>query len=534
MRLRSSTCLPEAPVPHASTTAKSEATISELIYISQGVGIIHDVSATMTLFAVSPVPLRLFATIATPHQIRAQLTVLGCASNIELEPSNDYVSMDSSTRIRLQTRLSTSIEWAKYQDFALGAVDMHFPSSFAQPLWLRRGHELYPHVSAIIQHVIGGPTNDAIIDIVASICLRLCMYLLTVGQYARVANVASRFQVWCQQGATTHFEMLTSFQAKEAVARTSQGEFKAALRFHRRIHQERQRKLGKKDLQTIHGLNNVAIAYQDIGRYDRAIEHHQEALRSKTIQLGSNDPDTILSLNNLGVTLQYQGHYDTAEEMFKQTLSAWSKVYEADDLYLLTARSNIGIALHLQGRYQEAEALQRYVSTERQRTLGRTHQETMKSHANLAMTINETGRHAEAETIYREVLHTYQRKLGASHPDTLKMHHNLATALHDQGEYEEAESNISTMLPHLRLTYGNAHAETLEAMEFRAILLHCLERYQLALNVAREVYETRKEHLGFDHDDTQRSLCHVRDLAENCEEEKRMADFPTSISILVA
>jgi tetratricopeptide (TPR) repeat protein len=441
--------------------------------------------------------------------------------------------MEPSARRRLRAQLYMSPGYFKCQTLALSAVYIHFPSSFAQPHQLRQGHELYPHVSAIIQHMMDVLPNDCIVDDLASVSLRCCMYLLAIGKYARAADIALKFQEWCQQGSIAAFEMLTSFQAKEAIARALQGELKAGLRLQRGIYRERRLKLGRTNSQTVHGLNNVAIAYQDIGRYDRAVLYHQEALRSKIIELGSNDPDAILSLNNLGVTLQYQGHYDTAEEMFRQTLSAWSKVYEADDLYLLTARSNLGIALHLQGRYQEAEALQRYVSTERQRTLGRTHHETMKSRANLAMTLNETGRHAQAETIYREVLHTYQRKLGASHPDTLKVHHNLATALHDQGKFGDAELNIKTSLPHLRLVYGDAHAESLGAMEFRAILLHCLERYKPALDVAREVYETRKEHLGFDHDDTQRSLCHVRDLAENCEEEKTMADFPTFISIAV-
>jgi hypothetical protein len=77
----------------------------------------------------------------------------------------------------------------------------------------------------------------------------------------------------------------------------------------------------------------------------------------------------------------------------------------------------------------------------------------------------------------------------------------------------------------LESKYGPRHAETLDAMEFRAILLHCLELYTSALEVATFVYDVRYEALGYDHADTQRSLGHGRDLAENCEEERTVEVF---------
>ncbi|KAH7092335.1 hypothetical protein FB567DRAFT_236200 [Paraphoma chrysanthemicola] len=501
---------------------------------SSGCSIIHHAAAMMTLFAPTPVPLRLLADTSYHSDLRAQLSTLDCATHVVLDATGERAALANPIRDRFLQHLCTSSDYPKYQALALRAINMHFPSSFAQPNCLRQGHELYPHSIAIIQRHLNGLPGGSTTEEVALVGLRCCMYLLAIGDYVSAAKLALKFQEWWANGPTVPFEIMTSFQAKAAAAESLRGEVRSALSLHQEIYRERHRQLGRSDSQTIHGLNNIAIAHQDMGHYKTAVHYHQKALTAKTLQLGPTDPDTILSFNNLGVTLLYQGQYKRSEDLFRKTLSAWSKIYEADDLFLLTARSNLGIALHSQGQYKEAEALHRFVITARQRTLGKTHHETMKSRANLAMTLNETGHYNQAEKLYREVLRTYQKKLGPSHPDTLKIHHNLATTLHDRGKYEEAASNITTALPHLRRMYGDAHAETLEALEFWATLLHCLEQYELALDVATEVYEMRRDHLGFEHDDTQRILRHVRDLAENCEEERTMADFPTFMPIAVA
>jgi hypothetical protein len=83
----------------------------------------------------------------------------------------------------------------------------------------------------------------------------------------------------------------------------------------------------------------------------------------------------------------------------------------------------------------------------------------------------------------------------------------------------------SSWLVLLESKYRPRHEETLDAMEFRAILFHCLDLYTSALEVAIFVYDVRYKALGYDHADTQRSLGHVRDSAENCEEERTVEVF---------
>jgi tetratricopeptide (TPR) repeat protein len=170
------------------------------------------------------------------------------------------------------------------------------------------------------------------------------------------------------------------------------------------------------------------------------------------------------------------------------------------------------------------------VYKKRHQILGPHHHETVKSQANPAITLNEQGHHKQAEALYRQALAIFQEKLGVSHPDTLKTHTNLATALHDQGKFDEAESVVAFALPLLGKKFGVMHPEVLEALEFRAILLQHLGKFSKALGIAKELYEARKKKLGYDHDNTQRSLRQVRDLEEDVEEAHVMRSSPLAVS----
>jgi tetratricopeptide (TPR) repeat protein len=198
-------------------------------------------------------------------------------------------------------------------------------------------------------------------------------------------------------------------------------------------------------------------------------------------------------------------------------------IYNPDDLFVIAGRSNMGIAFFREGHLEEAEHLHRYVFKERRRILGNNHHETIKSKANIAMTINEMGQHAQAVILYWEALRLFDAVVGPLHPDTLKTYTNLATALHDQGRYVQAEEAVVTVLPTIRSIYGPGHEKFLGVLEFHAILLHCLKLYAAALDVASQVYEQRLISFGYMHCDTQSTLAHMRDLIENCEEERSIA-----------
>jgi hypothetical protein len=203
-------------------------------------------------------------------------------------------------------------------------------------------------------------------------------------------------------------------------------------------------------------------------------------------------------------------------------------LHSPDDLHVINGRSEMALALFLERSLCEAEILFCYVHNERQRILGPSHHETTKSKANVAMTINELGYQDKAEDLYRQALVEFYQGVGPLHPETIKTHHNLATNLHDQKRYKEADQHVVIALSALSSICESSQEEFLEALEFRAILLHCMQMYAAALEIAGHVYETRLISLGYENGATQRVLSHVRDLAENCEEERVMVTFLSS------
>jgi hypothetical protein len=85
----------------------------------------------------------------------------------------------------------------------------------------------------------------------------------------------------------------------------------------------------------------------------------------------------------------------------------------------------------------------------------------------------------------------------------------------------------------LQKKLGATHVETLGALEFRAILLQHLGKFLKAHGLATELYEVREKKLGYYHDDTQRSLQHLRDLAEDVEEAHVKHRFPSAVPVAV-
>jgi tetratricopeptide (TPR) repeat protein len=217
----------------------------------------------------------------------------------------------------------------------------------------------------------------------------------------------------------------------------------------------------------------------------------------------------------------------------QNSLTDSHRMSHRDDLVVIAGRSNMGIALFTEGRLNQAEQILRYVYKERRRILGRNHHETMKSKANIAMTINEMGHCAQAESLYREALTFFHHTAGPTHSDTLKTYTNLATSLHDQAKYKEAEEVVAIAIPAMRATYGTSYAGWIKALEFRAILLHYLEEYAAALKIANQVYRRRLSMCGYGHGDTQRALAHVRDLAEDCEEQRSVEALNSCLAAIV-
>ena len=92
---------------------------------------------------------------------------------------------------------------------------------------------------------------------------------------------------------------------------------------------------------------------------------------------------------------------------------------------------------------------------------------------------------------------------------------------------------VALAIPLMQKQLGATHVETLEALEFGVILLQHLGKFLKTHGLATELCEVREKKLGYYHDDTQTSLQHLRDLAEDVEEAHVMRRFPSAIPVSV-
>ncbi|OWY53842.1 hypothetical protein AALT_g11176 [Alternaria alternata] len=486
---------------------------------------VQDILATASLFHGSHIPVALFQAVFEQRLLSRAISKLTSRSLVRAPESENVFEVDQDVRRVVRSELKTLSDRSRHRALAIRLLDKAFPSCFSSPRLLSQSHELQMHVATIVDDAFEDVMDTTITQKAAQLAIRYCSYLSTLGYYALVAELATRFQIECRDNRIP-LDTYTALEVQYATAQALRGRLDTALSLFRNIHRSRRHNLGRDDIRTAHSSNNLALAYQALGEYEKAHVFHCKALATKTTLLGEHHADTLVTVNNLGWVMLDQGHYDIAEDMFNRSLAGWVKVYDADDLFVITAKSNLGIALFFEGRLDEAEDLHAYAYNARRAIFGATHHETMKSKVNLAITINEKGYHERAEELYLGAVEVLENVMGASHPETLKTKFNLATALHDQRKFEDAEETIAEIIPLLQRKYGSSHPETLDAMEFLAILLQHLHNFSRALKVATKVYEYRAQKNGDYHDDTQRSLKHVRDLAEDLEESRTFHNYP--------
>jgi tetratricopeptide (TPR) repeat protein len=495
---------------------------------------VRSILATLSYLDATEVPMSIFRKTLRHNELSEALEILKHASAVQSNTTSQTLDIHPLARELVRLELESSEDRNKLLVGALRSTRLEFQIDFSRPRTLADARTLSIHAVTVLNSAMNTIPDPSVFKEAVGLALRYCMYLLTDSHYDSVIQFIPQIQRWCRNllHHKVNREVATALKARLAIAQASTGNIHDALRIFSVLGDSRIRHFGTDNIVTLHNFNNLALIQYELGDYREAVEIHSKVLKSKSSQLGKLDPDALVSANNLGVAFQSQGHHDAAQRLFDRSLYGWSQIYDPDDLLVLSAQSNRGTSLFLQGRLDDAERDHRLVYRERRRILGRIHHETLKSKANLAMTINDKGNHERAEQLYREVFEGFDDQLGPTHPDTLRTYTNLATCLHDQEKYEEAEALILSAIPLMEFKYGSRHAETLDAMEFRAILLHCLELYIPALEVATFVYNVRYEALGYDHADTQRSLGHVRDLAENCEEERTVENFPAFVQYI--
>jgi tetratricopeptide (TPR) repeat protein len=300
-----------------------------------------------------------------------------------------------------------------------------------------------------------------------------------------------------------------------------QGKYADAERVLREVIEERERRLGPEQPETLRARSRLAVVFWIQGKNAEAETEARAVIKLQEKVLGPEHPDTLKTRDNLVAALLDQGKYAEAETECRALLTISEKVLGPEDPDTLKTRMDLALVFGYQGDWAKAEAEERTIIKLQEKVLGPEHPDTLTTRGNLAVSLHVENKRAEAEAEDREVLRLREKVLGPEHPDTLMSRSNLAAGLADEGKYAEAEAEDRTLIKLKEKVYGPEHPGTLlvrgnlgETLEFEG-------KYAEAEAEERAVIPLDEKVLGPEHPNT---LLARSDLAMVLDAEGKRAE----------
>jgi GNAT superfamily N-acetyltransferase len=218
----------------------------------------------------------------------------------------------------------------------------------------------------------------------------------------------------------------------------------------------------------------------------------------------------------------HEGAFERADALYAHVLNALAESGAASGLSYLKVLHGHALVAYGQGRWADGEARLREVLAGREELAGPTAAETIGAMARLAEAIGEQGRWEEAETLAREAIRRAEVGLKPTHEETLAARLALAWVLERTGA-PDAEEVLRPVTEALTGALGSRHRTTLASRHLLVRLLRNQERYDEALDVARDLAATRGETLGPEHPHTLRAQADLAVLLHRVGREQEAA-----------
>jgi tetratricopeptide (TPR) repeat protein len=296
------------------------------------------------------------------------------------------------------------------------------------------------------------------------------------------------------------------------------GRYRIALAAFTQAAEDRRRRLGESERNTLVSRNKMARARRALGMLTEALAEHEDILRIQLENGPRDDRDTLTTRDNVARTKRALGFYAEAEAEHRAVLAARSGLLGPDHAETLTSANNHARALVASGEYAEGEAEHRAVLAARSRVLsdadsgvrGDLNPDTLTSRNDHARALYRLNRLAEAEAGHKAAYQSQVQVLGAEHPDTLVSLNDLARVHLAMGEVALAFEECTAALNARTRLLGPDHHDTLNSR-------NDLARISLALGLPgdaeaghRAAFGARSHALGPRHPET---LVSLADLA---------------------
>ncbi|KAF9066955.1 hypothetical protein BDP27DRAFT_1404117 [Rhodocollybia butyracea] len=297
------------------------------------------------------------------------------------------------------------------------------------------------------------------------------------------------------------------------------------------ISAERTRFQGRRHLDTLSSIANLAETYRDRGKYDEAEKYGKEVMEQRLQILKMEHPETLRSMVNLACTYSKKGEYEKARKL---QLEAWelqskSKDFGKEHLDTLFSMADLACTYRDLGQYEKAKELEMEVLRLRLKLLGEAHPDTLRSMANLAGTHSSLGQYEETKKLEVKVSDLRKKLLGKQHPDTLISMANLACTYGALEEHESAKGLGEEVLRLRVQLLGERHPETLHSMANLAWIYGYQGDHENAKMLGEEVLRLQSEILGREHPDTLVSMANLACICGELGEYKSAMDLEVQV-----
>jgi len=272
--------------------------------------------------------------------------------------------------------------------------------------------------------------------------------------------------------------------------------------------------LGKRDLELLNYMQELAFVYFWQSRYDEAEPLLVEAFDRMRKMLSETDPLLQRTTTRLAWLFHMQGKNQKAEKLWTDLLEAMDRHLGHDHIDATGHMKGLACVYKVQGRLVEAEKLSRKALDITRRVHGEGHLSTLGYMESLASVCRAQGNYAEAEELFIKVLKGRRRLLGEEHFLTLGDMRHLGSLYLELKRYEEAEQLLVPALETNRRLYGNEIASTYRLIDLVAKLYREQNHYEKAESLFLEAEDIARQLFGDNHVSTKESVQNLITLYE--------------------
>lgn len=217
------------------------------------------------------------------------------------------------------------------------------------------------------------------------------------------------------------------------------------------------RAFGAQDRRTLATRGTLAYWQGEAGDLAEAVGTLEGLLEEDLRLLGPDHPDTFTTCNNLAMMHGYAGEPAKAVEQLQGLVADRERVLGVDHPETLAARGNLALWQGNAGDAAGAAKSYERLLADQTRLLGAEHPSVLTTRNNLAMMHGKIGNVAGASVEFERLLKDQLRTFGADHPDTLGTRNNLAMMHGEAGDVRRAIRELEELLRDQLRVLGAKH-----------------------------------------------------------------------------